>query len=124
MRTRNKRIVPVAATGRAAIFDRAHLTHYTMENYELEQEIVALFLQQLPKTIVMLKTAKSHDDWKLAAHTLKGSAAAVGANRINALAIEIERFSFGWEPKTSKKLLLALDQAVAQFQKAADRIYG
>ena len=124
MRRRNKRIAPVTATGRGAIFDRAHLTHYTMENYELEQEIVALFLQQLPQTIIMLKTAKSPDDWKLAAHTLKGSAAAVGAARINALAIEIEQCWFGGEPKTSKKLLLALDRAVAQFQKAAARIYG
>lgn len=124
MRTRNKSKTPAAATAQTVTFDRAHLVHYTMENRELEQEIVTLFLHQLPETLNMLKSAKKPVDWKLAAHTLKGSAAAVGAARINALAVKIERCSFGKGPDVSEKLLVELDRAVDEFRKATDRIYG
>ncbi|MGH6854139.1 MAG: Hpt domain-containing protein [Aestuariivirga sp.] len=124
MGTRNKRSAPVKADGRVAILDRAHLAHYTMENRELEREIIALFLQQLPATMAMLKTATSHADWKLAVHTLKGSAAAVGANRINALAVELEKHVFDEDPKTVENLLAVLDRAVVQFRRAAKRIQG
>lgn len=124
MRRSNKRKTPAAAAERTVTFDRAHLAHYTMKNRELEREIMALFLQQLPETITMLKTAASREDWKLAAHTLKGSAAAVGARRINGLAAEIERCSFGVNSRNTEKLLTELDQAADQFRKATRRIYG
>ena len=124
MRTRNKRKTPAAATAQTVTFDRAHLTHYTMQNRDLEQEIVALFLQQLPDTLHMLKAAKKPAEWKLAAHTLKGSAAAVGAARLNALAVKIEQRPFGKAPKASEKLLIELDNAVEDFRKVTRRIYG
>jgi len=118
------RATPAAVRSRAVTLDRVHLTHYTMENRELEREIIVLFLQQLPATTHQLKTAASQADWKLAAHTLKGSAAAVGANRINALAVQLEKCVFGMEPHAIKKLLTALDRAVVQFRKAVSRIYA
>ena len=31
------------------VFDRAHLSHYTMQNADLEREIIGLFLMQLPR---------------------------------------------------------------------------
>ncbi|MBC8037807.1 MAG: Hpt domain-containing protein [Rhizobiales bacterium] len=123
MSTRSKRITPAAASRRTVTLDRAHLAHYTMENPDLEREIIALFLQQLPATTAMLKAAGNQADWKLAAHTLKGSAAAVGAARINALAVELEKCVFGAAPSVIKDLLAALDRAVTQFRKAAGRIY-
>ena len=113
---------PVAAT-RKAILDRAHLAHYTMNSPELEREIIALFLQQLPATIALLKTASSHADWKLATHTLKGSAAAVGAALINELAVELEKYQYDVNVNIISDLLLALDKAVAQFHRAVARIY-
>jgi len=118
------RTTPSPVRRRAVTLDRIHLTHYTMENRELEREIITLFLQQLPATIGMLKSAASQADWKLAAHTLKGSAAAVGASRINALAVELENCGFGGGPRATKSLLTALDRAVTQFRKAAQRIYA
>ena len=36
------------AEGVAEVFDRAHLSHYTMQNADLEREILGLFLMQLP----------------------------------------------------------------------------
>ena len=113
---------PVAAT-RKAVFDRDHLAHYTMNSPELEREIIGLFLQQLPTTIMLVKTASSHADWKLATHTLKGSAAAVGATFINELATELEKYRFNVNVNVISDLLLALDRAVAQFHRAVGRIY-
>ena len=120
MSARNKRTTPGTSGRRAVTFNRAHLIHYTMENRELEREIITLFLQQLPATIHMLKTAAGPEDWKLASHTLKGSAAAVGASRINALAVELEACG----ASEVSGLLTALDRAVTQFRKAAGRIYA
>ena len=124
MRTRSKRTTPVTASCRATVLDRAHLARYTMENRELEREIIALFLQQLPATTAMLKTAATQADWKLAAHTLKGSAAAVGATRINTLAAELEKWAFDLDREPVENLLAALDRAIAQFRRAVGRIHG
>ncbi len=103
--------------------DRAHLTRYTMENQELEREIIALFLQQLPTTSAMLKTAESEADWKFAVHTLKGSAAAGGALHINALAAELENYGFRENREAIQRLLMALDRAFVQFRRAVGRIH-
>lgn len=59
--------------------DLAHLRRYTMGDRALEAEILALFADQLPITIGALKNAPSAKEWGIAAHTLKGSARAVGA---------------------------------------------
>ena len=72
------------------VFDRAHLARYTMDSAELEREILDLFLLQLPETLAMIATAATAADWKLATHSLKGSAAAVGARRIGRIAAELE----------------------------------
>ena len=121
MGARGKPKTPVAATY-TAILDRAHLAHYTMNSPELEREIIALFLQQLPATVVLLKTASSHADWKLATHTLKGSAAAVGATRINELATNLEKYQYDVDVNIISDLLIALNKAVTQFHRAVERI--
>ena len=59
--------------------DLAHLRRFTMGDRALEAEILALFANQLPVTIGALKNAPSAKEWGIAAHTLKGSARAVGA---------------------------------------------
>ncbi len=71
---------------RPAVFDRAHLSHYTMHSADLEREILGLFLTQLPATVSAIETAETAADWKLATHTLKGSCAAVGARRLHDIA--------------------------------------
>jgi HPt (histidine-containing phosphotransfer) domain-containing protein len=110
-------------TNRKAILDRDHLARYTMNCQELEREIIGLFLQQLPATVALLKAAANHADWKLATHTLKGSAAAVGATLINEMAVELESYDFDVNVNVKSKLMLALDTAVAQFRLAVERIY-
>ena len=120
----NKGKTPTKIPRAVTILNRVHLAHYTMKNRELEREIVMLFLAQLPETTAMLRRAASRTDWKLATHTLKGSSAAVGASRINALAVALERCVFRVDSDTIKDLLKELDRSISQFRKTVSRIYG
>lgn len=68
--------------------DRAHLARYTMGDAALEREVLELFASQTWKTIAELRQALDEKAWHVAAHTLKGSARAVGAWDV---AMEAER---------------------------------
>ena len=70
--------------------DRQHLGRFTLGDASLEFEVLGLFAAQTPLTIAALKDASSDKDWKMAAHTLKGSARAVGAWRLAELALQAE----------------------------------
>lgn len=59
--------------------DWAHLSRYTMNDRALEQEVLGLFAMEAPRYLAQLQSATSHKAWIEAAHTLKGSARAVGA---------------------------------------------
>jgi HPt (histidine-containing phosphotransfer) domain-containing protein len=79
------------AGGDGAPIDLAHLRRYTMGDSGLELEILGLFADQLPITIGGLLNAATEKDWAMAAHTLKGSARAVGAWPLATLAEGAER---------------------------------
>ncbi len=100
------------ATKEAAVLDWEHLSQYTMADAQLEREIIGLFLVQMPSTLAMLRSAASPQDWKLATHTLKGSAMAVGAMRIARIAAELEKLDIA-ENKARQTLLAALDAEIA-----------
>ena len=70
--------------------DLVHLGRYTMNDPALGREILTLFAGQLPETLRQLREAESPHDWKIAAHTLKGSARAVGAWPLAERAAEAE----------------------------------
>jgi HPt (histidine-containing phosphotransfer) domain-containing protein len=82
-----------AQTARARsdeVFDLAHLRVYTMGIIDLEREILGLFLAELPKSQAALSAATTAKDWHMAAHTLKGSALAIGARALAALGSKAE----------------------------------
>lgn len=62
--------------------DLIHLAKYTCGNAELEQEVLSLFVDQLPALLSQLATCATDKAWHDAAHTLKGSARAVGARKL------------------------------------------
>jgi HPt (histidine-containing phosphotransfer) domain-containing protein len=70
--------------------DHVHLRRYTMGDRQLEFEVLELFAAELPKTLAALRAAQTTFEWKVAAHTLKGSARAVGAWRIASAAVSAE----------------------------------
>ncbi len=73
--------------------DLKHLRRYTMGDTSLEREVMQLFLAQIPKTIAALSNAVNDHEWRIAAHTIKGSARAIGAWRIARLAEQAERLA-------------------------------
>ena len=67
-----------------------HLGRFTCGDQQLEREVLQLFVDQLPKLIAQLKNAETPNQWKQAAHTLKGSARAVGAAALGDIAERVE----------------------------------
>lgn len=123
MASRAERKPGMEAMADPQVFDRVHLARYTMDSVELEREIVQLFLAQLPETLATIGAALQTTDWKLATHSLKGSAAAVGAHRINRLAEDLERLGVDAVPERNA-LIRDLDCAVAEFRDLVTRLYS
>ncbi len=104
-------------------FDRTHLAQYTMDSPELEREIVGLFVAQLPAILDCLQNAKANADWRIATHTLKGSALAIGACKIGDLARKLEPVNSPEQEAKRKKLLSGLVRAVNEFDEMARQLY-
>ena len=105
------------------IFDRSHLAQYTLDSPELEREIVGLFVAQLPAILDRLQNGDSREDWRVATHTLKGSALAIGACKIGDLARKLEPVNSPEQDTKRKKLLSGLVQAVNEFDEMARQLF-
>jgi len=106
-----------------AVFDRSHLAQYTIDSPDLEREIIGLFVAQLPEILERLQNGDSRDDWRIATHTLKGSALAVGAYKIGELAKKLEPVNSPEQDAKRKKLLSGLARAVDEFDEMARQLY-
>jgi HPt (histidine-containing phosphotransfer) domain-containing protein len=74
----------------AGPIDHDHLARFTFGNRALESEVLHLFADQAPDYLDQLRHAKTDKAWRDAAHTIKGSARAVGAFSVAARAEEAE----------------------------------
>lgn len=74
----------------SAPIDRVHLARYTSGDRTLELEVLSLFAGQAGKCLKDLAIARTPQEWKDAAHGLKGSAKAVGAWEVANLASSAE----------------------------------
>jgi HPt (histidine-containing phosphotransfer) domain-containing protein len=104
-----------------AVFDLEHLQRYTMDNDSLFKELMGLFLEQVPAIRKQLDAAKDAQAWKLATHTLKGSASAMGANGICATAAALESIGVDGNALRKQALLEALDERWTEFKATATR---
>jgi len=93
--------------------DLAHLRRFTLGDRRLELEILGLFVEQAPVTIEALKSARTGRDWTTAAHTLKGSARAVGAWRMAKLAEHAESLGGPADRAACDLVLHDLEEAAA-----------
>ncbi len=106
-----------ANSSRATPIDHEHLSRYTLADRQLEAEILGLFCDQLSKSLGALKAARTPGEWKMAAHTLKGSARSVGAGRIADLALEAEQAAdTRVSAEEEARLLAELGDASAEVQ--------
>jgi len=75
----------------AVDFDQ--LQRFTLGNRSLEKEVLTLFRTQSVLYIERLRSACDDLAWLEAAHTLKGSAAGIGAHGVRQAAMECERLT-------------------------------
>lgn len=59
--------------------DLVHLSKQTFGSKDLETEVLGLFLSHSIQCLERLKAAETDKDWADAAHSIKGSAQAIGA---------------------------------------------
>ena len=98
-----------------AVLDRAHLTRITFNDPSLEQEVLQLFERQAE--LLMACIRKSPPAQSSAAHTLKGSAVGIGADRVAqaAAAAELAASSAPTECDGAiNRLAQAVDEARAE----------
>ena len=79
----------------------------------LEEEVLKLFADHAPLYLEQLRHAKSTKDWSEAAHTIKGSAAAIGARRLASVAEMVERLDIDSESARSEGFREQAVEAVA-----------
>ena len=110
-----RRFKPAAAATRVEpAVDLEHLRRFTLGDPGLELEILGLFIKQAPLTLHALQIAVADRDWKIAAHTLKGSARAVGAWRVARLAEAAEGMSRRRNPAGCAAAVRELSAALAE----------
>jgi HPt (histidine-containing phosphotransfer) domain-containing protein len=73
------------------VLDLGFLRRYTGGIADFEAEILGLFLGDLPARAGALDAARTAREWHMAAHTLKGSASAIGAAELADVARRAER---------------------------------
>jgi HPt (histidine-containing phosphotransfer) domain-containing protein len=103
--------------GVASPLDLTHLRRYTLGDAKLEAEVLALFLSQLPVTITALSAASSDRDWRVAAHTIKGSGRAVGAWRLAHAAEEAERMTVVADASLRGAQVARIEEAAAEVRR-------
>lgn len=75
---------------KVGLIDRAHLLRQTMGDEALSQEVLGLFDEQLKSAVATLPLLNADERFRLA-HTIKGSAAGIGATSLAVCAEELER---------------------------------
>lgn len=104
--------------------DLKHLRRYTLGDAGLEREILDLFFAQLPNTIAALAGAADNKEWKMAAHTLKGSGRAVGAWRIARIAEQAEHSQGLANPAQVGETIRLLQAAASEARDFMTATYG
>lgn len=93
--------------------DLVHLAKATLGSRSLECEVLALFRHQSKIYFQRLSDAENDKDWYEAAHSLKGSAKAIGAWQIATLAKAAEEMSGQQREEGRKAYLELLKQCMA-----------
>ncbi|HXI87018.1 MAG TPA: Hpt domain-containing protein [Parvularculaceae bacterium] len=89
-------------------FDLAHLERYVCGDDALRNEILTIFEEQAAQWIGRFAPEAEDDDWRDAAHALKGAARGIGAWAIGDLCEAAEKLVAGTPEKVAKrKVVLA-----------------
>jgi HPt (histidine-containing phosphotransfer) domain-containing protein len=102
--------------------DWAHLSRFTLGDRSLEREVLGLFAGEAPRYLSLLLATTSRKSWIEAAHTLKGSARAVGAWAVAECAQAVETLEISArgelaEKRMNRTMEQALDRLVDSVRK-------
>ena len=75
----------------AALIDLSHLNLYVGGDIGLRDEILTIFEENSARWIAALDPSAPDDQWRLAAHTLKGAARGVGAWTVGEVCADAEK---------------------------------
>lgn len=110
------RALPPSSIGFPSVspIDLAALHRNTWNDRVLERELLALFASEAPLSLDRLRRAISAEDWRFAAHSLKGASLAVGASRLARLAEAAETFDVTSKARAeaTAKIKAALDVTI------------
>jgi HPt (histidine-containing phosphotransfer) domain-containing protein len=101
----------------SAPIDIAHLSRHTAGDRRLGREVLGIFRDQSDDYLSALEDASDAATWRLAAHTLKGAASAIGAHKVARLAAEAE--ANGADDKRGQTLS-AIRRAVGEARRFID----
>ena len=113
--------VDTSADAHTKPIDFTYLRRFTLGNSELEREVLHLFAESAQGYLKALEAAVTPKEWHDAAHTLKGSARAVGAWRVARTAENAERLRFDTD---RDKREFAVDSAFEAAEEALTYILG
>ncbi|KAA5598140.1 Hpt domain-containing protein [Blastochloris sulfoviridis] len=94
--------------------DLVHLSRVTFGDRALEREVLGLFLRQSTIQLDRLKEARTAQAFGAAAHTLKGSAAGIGARHVAAVAAEAEALSARYDTAEVLEAVARLEARVVE----------
>jgi PAS domain S-box-containing protein len=112
---------PPASAGEPAVFNRAAFTERLMGDEELAQSIIAVFLEDMPRQIDALEQYLAAGDNHNAgsqAHTIKGTAANLGGEAMQAAAAKIEQLIARNKLLAARKLAVELKEHFARLSSA------
>ena len=117
-----------SASGFDPPLDLVHLARQCLGDHELEAELLGLFRLQARALTAQLSDSRllSLESKAKIAHTLRGSALAVGAGRVAGAAWRIEELASaaGDQRSAEARAVAALQSAVAEALMEIDRIRG
>jgi HPt (histidine-containing phosphotransfer) domain-containing protein len=103
------------------VLDLDHLRRQTAGDSALERELLVLFAAQCTRLRPLLSEERPLAERADAAHTLKGSARAIGASRLAASADRLETALRGGDPDGAASLMPQFEEVVDATRRAAAR---
>jgi len=102
-----------------ALLDRAHFGDMTGDDLPLQREIIELFRAQVDGWMALLAPG---DDWRGAAHTLKGSARGIGLDALAEVCHAVETMANDEEAAATALLRAALAEALVAIEAYDDEL--
>jgi hypothetical protein len=116
----SKRVADIAGSTieNCAALDQDYLDRVTFGDIPLRDELISLFLAQVASMLIKLPLLRTPDDWRFNAHSLRGAAAAIGANQIAALCTHWEETGMPGLAADRQDCVLLLQVAEVRFRDA------